>query len=170
MSGRPTLYTEAVAEEILGRISEGETLNQICRDEHLPAKSTVLLWVREDREGISDRYTRARELQQDCWADDIIEIADDSRNDWIERETKSGRIVTVLNEEAVARSRIRVDNRKWLLSKRDPARFGDKLELSGKLEMSNKTDEQLDARIAQLTGKAGAGGAAGGEGAAQETP
>jgi hypothetical protein len=109
--------------------------------------------VRDDREGFAAAYSCARDLQADCWADDIIEIADDSRNDWIEREIKSGRIIKVVNE-AIARAKLRIDTKKWLLSKLKPERYGDKLELSGKLDLSKKTDEQLDADLARLLAKA----------------
>jgi len=169
MTGRPPLYTEAIAEEICRRMSEGETLKQICRDEHMPDSRTVRGWVLEDREGFSPRYARARDMQLEAWAEEITEIAEDGSNDWMERETKSGRVITVVNEEAVQRSRLRIDSRRWLLSKLKPERYGDKLELSGKLDMNTKTDEQLDARIAQLIGKAGADRAAGGEGTPEET-
>ena len=170
MAGRPSLYTQALAEEICERIANGETLNQICRDEHMPERRTVVDWALNDRDGFSARYARARDAQLEHWADEIVEISDDGSNDWIERETKSGRVITVLNDEAVQRSRLRADNRKWLLSKLKPERYGDKLELSGKLDLNKQTDEQLDARIAHLIGKAGIAGAAGGEGAAGEAP
>jgi hypothetical protein len=170
MTGRPTSYTEALAEEICRRTAEGETLSQICRDEHMPPRRTVVDWVLDDRAGFSARYARARELLLERWADDITEIAEDGRNDWMERETKSGRIVKALNEEAVARSRLRIDSRKWLLSKLKPERYGDSLKLTGKLDMNNTTDEQLDARIAQLIGKAGVDRASGGEGQADQAP
>lgn len=153
MAGRTSDYTAALADEIAFRVSEGETLRQICRDDHMPAESTVRRWVLDDREGFATLYSRARDLQIDVWADDIIEIAEDGRNDWMERETKSGRI-TVVNDEAIQRSRLRIDTKKWLLSKLKPERYGDKLELSGKLDFSKKTDEQLDVELARLLAKA----------------
>jgi hypothetical protein len=61
----------------------------------------------------------------------ITEIADDGSNDWIERETKSGRMLTVPDQEHINRSRLRIDARKWLLSKLAPRKYGDKLELTG---------------------------------------
>jgi hypothetical protein len=168
MTGRPTLYTEALAEEICRRIADGETLKQVCRDEHIPADSTVRLWVLDDRDGFSARYARARDLHLEGMADEITEIAEDGRNDWMERETKSGRIVTALNEEAVARSRLRIDSRKWLLSKLKPERYGDSLKLTGQLDLNHKTDDQLNARLAQLLGKTGSDSDPGGAGAPEE--
>lgn len=157
--GRPNAYRQEMANEICRRIAEGETLRQICRDELMPARSTVQIWVVEDLGGFSGQYARAREVQLDHWVDEIIEIADDSSNDWLERETKSGRKIRVLDQEAIMRARLRIDTKKWLLSKLKPEKFGDSLKLSGSLDLNHKSDEQLDARIAQLLGKAGADGA-----------
>ena len=165
MTGRPTAYTEALAEEICARIAGGETLKQVCRDEHIPADSTVRTWVLDDREGFSARYARARDLHLEGMADDITEIAEDGSNDWMERETKSGRIIRTVNEEAVARSRLRIDSRKWLLSKLKPERYGDSLKLTGQLDLNHKTDDQLNARLAQLLGKTGSDSDPGGAGA-----
>lgn len=131
MAGRPSVYTEAIAAEICARLSAGETLRQICRSEHMPDERTVRGWVLDDREGFSPRYARAREMQFEAWADEITEISDDGTNDWMERESKDGSSQTVLNGEHVQRSRLRVDSRKWLLSKLKPERYGDKLQHSG---------------------------------------
>lgn len=136
--GRPTAYTEAIAKEICQRLAEGETLSQICRSEHMPARPTVILWVLDDREGFSDRYARARDLLLEYWADETIDIADDGSNDWMRRESKDGNEALVFNSEHSQRSRLRVDTRKWLLSKLKPERYGDKLELGGKLTIKHE--------------------------------
>jgi hypothetical protein len=170
IKGRPTLYSPEIADTILERIASGETLRQLCRSEGMPAESTVRLWVLDDRDGFSARYARARDMQLESWGDETIEISDDGSNDWMLREGKDGETSWVLNGEHVQRSKLRTESRKWIMSRLKPERYGDKLELSGKLDLTHKTDDQLDARIAQLLGQAGAGGAAGGEGAPGETP
>ncbi len=131
--GRPTLYTEDVAEEICSRIALGETLNQICRSTHMPARPTIVGWVMEDRQGFSDRYARARDLCLEHWADEVLEIGDDGTNDWMVREhgDDDKNASWVVNGEHVSRSRLRIDSRKWLLSKLKPERYGDKLQVGG---------------------------------------
>lgn len=128
--GRPTLYTEQAASEICHRISNGETLRGVCRSEHLPAASTVLLWVLEDREGFSERYARARELCLEAWADDVIEIGDDGTNDWMARHGEDN-VAWAANGEHISRSRLRIDSRKWLLSKLRPDKYGDRVQVAG---------------------------------------
>jgi hypothetical protein len=61
MSGRPTLYTAEIAERILDALVNGRSLSALCKDQGMPPPSTVLDWVREDREGFAARYQQARE-------------------------------------------------------------------------------------------------------------
>lgn len=128
--GRPTTKTPDRTEAILDRLAKGETLRGICRDEGMPPPSTVLEWVKDDRDGFAERYARAREAGAYAMADELLEIVDDGSNDWIERAQKDGRVETVLNAEHVQRSRLRADARKWLLSKILPRVFGDKLDMT----------------------------------------
>lgn len=125
--GRPSVYTQEVADLICARISEGESLRTICKDDALPTRSTVHLWVVQDREGFSDQYARARQAQAYKWAEDILDIADDGLNDTYVDENGKARI----DFDVIQRSRLRVDTRKWLLSKVLPKIYGDKLAVVG---------------------------------------
>jgi hypothetical protein len=70
---------------------------------------------------------RAREEQADYFAEEILEIADDATNDWMERRDREGNnIGWQENGEAMQRSRLRVDARKWLMSKMAPKKYGEK--------------------------------------------
>jgi hypothetical protein len=129
MPPRP-LYGADVIEAILLRLRAGETLRAICRDEGMPDHSTVLEWVRDDRDGFANRYAQAREAGVYAMADELLEIADDGTNDWTERQRKDGSTKNALNKEHVQRSRLRADTRKWLLSKILPRVFGDKLDVT----------------------------------------
>jgi hypothetical protein len=61
-------------------------------------------------------------------ADELLEISDDASNDWMARRAKSGDIESVPDNEAVQRSRLRVDTRKWLMGKLKPKKYGDKIQ------------------------------------------
>lgn len=127
--GRPTAYTEVIAHEIIERLTDGETLNAICRDEHMPDARTVRRWALDLKHPFSPRYTKAREIGYHKMADDIVEIADDGRNDWMEKHGEDD-LGWKANGDHIARSRLRVDTRKWLLSKALPKIYGDKLALT----------------------------------------
>lgn len=132
MTGRPSTYSEEIAERICARLAEGRSLRSICKDSDAPGLSTVTAWVRT-RPEFQARYALAREAQADALADEILDIVDDATNDWVTRERKDGSTETVLDAEHVQRSRLRVDARKWLAAKMAPKKYGDvqKLEHSG---------------------------------------
>jgi hypothetical protein len=161
--GRPTKYTEAVAAEICQRVGEGETLNQICRDAHMPARPTVVSWVLQNKEGFSDIYARAKELQLEHWADEIIDVADDATNDFMERKNGDDKESSwVLNGEHVQRSRLRVDSRKWLLAKLKPKVYGEgtqRVEV-GKPGEFAELEDMSDAELADIARGSGSGVAA----------
>lgn len=122
--GRPSDYSADIAEAICAGLAEGKTLRAVCRAAGMPSEVTVRRWALEDREGFSAQYGKAREIGYQRMADEILEIADDSSCDSIvDGETGAERI----NSEFVARSRLKVDTRKWLLSKALPKIYGDKI-------------------------------------------
>ena len=82
----------------------------------------------DDREGFAAQYARAREVQFLAIADELLEIADDGRNDWMQRTGNDGG--WDLNGEHIQRSRVRIDTRKWMLSKMLPKVYGDKTEVA----------------------------------------
>jgi len=144
---KPMEYDEAVALEVCERLSQGESLRAICEDPAMPSHQTVYRWAAV-QPTFRTAYARAREAQMEGWADDIVEIADDATNDYIERIGKDGEVERVFDPEAVQRSKLRMDARKWLMSKLAGARFGDKLDvnLNATAEVAALSDEELERR------------------------
>lgn len=106
-AGRPTIYTQDLADEICSQLAEGISLRTICLPEEMPNKSTVFRWLRTHEE-FCDQYAKAKESSADALLEDMFSIADDQ-------------------DEDVARSRLRVDVRKWAASKLKPKKYGDKI-------------------------------------------
>lgn len=146
--GRPSMYSEALATTICERIANGESLTAICKDEGIPSKVTVFKWLKEHGEFVN-QYARAREMQADHYLDEIFEIADDGSNDWMERQVKGGAAVKAVDQEHIQRSRLRVDTRKWAMAKLAPKKYGEKLDLSLNLPM---TQEEVLAKLKALDG------------------
>jgi hypothetical protein len=126
--GRPTVFTQEIADRICGRIALGESLRSVCRDDEMPQESTVRHWAVSNYNGFFAQYARARELQVEAWADEIVEISDEGTNDWMVKQLRDGHIEKLPDHEHITRSRLRVDTRKWLMSKLKPAVYGDKLQ------------------------------------------
>lgn len=143
--GRPTDFTPEIATAICLRLMEGESLASICRGDDMPARSTVHLWLLEHRE-FSDSYTRAREVQGHNLADDTVEIADDGTNDWMERRRQDGSVEIVPNHEHIARSKLRIDTRKWMAAKLAPKKYGDRQTVEHEGTVGVEHSERADPR------------------------
>lgn len=126
--GRPSLYSEALVDEICDKIAtSNKGLHAICKDNDYPAVVTLMNWLNDpDKVYFLNKYVRARELQADFMAQEILDIADETEHDTIHHE-KFG---DMPNNEWINRSRLRVDSRKWLMSKLLPKKYGDKLDVT----------------------------------------
>jgi hypothetical protein len=120
--GRPSTFADEIFGQICDRLADGQTLSQICRDPEMPDRETVKRWTRND-DGRRRQYDMARQDGMDALADTIVDISWDTSND----TTTTERGTAVANHEWIARSRLKVDTIKFLMSKINPARYGDKL-------------------------------------------
>lgn len=153
--GRPTIRTDELEDEILSRLACGESLKDICSEDDKPNIGTVIRWLSKD-ETFAQRYARAREMQAEVLADQMLEIADDGTNDWMAKRDREGNLVGwQLNGEAVARSKLRLEQRRWYAEKLRPKVYGAKVAVGGdpdappiktthQLDVSNLTLEELD--------------------------
>jgi hypothetical protein len=123
------VYTEELAQEILVRLSDGESLSEICRDPKMPTHHAIHKWVHSNKEGFAARYTLAREFQAFLYADQVIDIADDCRNDWM-RRTDPENPGWEANKEHINRTRLRLDTRKWIAARILSRIYGDKVQNS----------------------------------------
>lgn len=136
---RPSIYSESLLERICEDLAQGIPLTQICRELQQEgiqvAPRTVRDWeADESKPEVSAAIARARELGEYALAEQCLEIADDARNDWMERAAGDGDEKALqFNGEHVQRSKLRIDTRLKLLAKFNPKRWGDKVsqEISG---------------------------------------
>lgn len=108
-AGRPSDYSENLADEICERIADGESLRAICRDAAMPNKSTVFRWLATNK-GFQDQYATSKEEQAESHADDLKDIADNCTDP--------------------QKARLQIDVRKWIASKLKPKKYGDKMEVA----------------------------------------
>ena len=116
--GNPVTFSPDVAAAIMLAYSNGISLRAACEPHGVP-RTTFLQWVEDDRDGIADKFLRAKKIAASTLADDCLEIADDGRNDWT--ETDRG---VQLNSEHVRRSELRIGLRKWLAEKYNSEMYG----------------------------------------------
>ena len=133
--GRPTDYTEDLGDLICEGVSRKTPLARLCdENDKLPNPRTVYRWLRTHKE-FCHNYTRAKEDQADYLVEEALTIADDAT---IEPADK----------------RIRVDTRKWIASRFNAKKYGDKQFVETKDTTEEITDEELNAKILELMGKA----------------
>jgi hypothetical protein len=106
------IKTPALLDEIIERVSLGEPLAQVCREERMPNVNTVARWMADDRD-FEQRFARARAVGYDAIAAECMKICDEE------------------NIEDVQRAKLRVETRLKLLAKWDPKRYGDRLQHTG---------------------------------------
>jgi hypothetical protein len=155
--GRPSSYTPQIAQTILSRIALGEPLEAICREPGMPCSATVRDWVDPKSrpkivpDSFSSEYARARAAGFDAIAAEALRIAD-TPQDGEEVITKPDGAQEFRRGDMLGHRKLQIDTRRWLLSKWDPKRYGDKLAFGGaddlppvKVEMS---DNEIARRIA----------------------
>ena len=126
---------------ILLEIEEGASLRSILRRDDMPSRYTFFEWLHNDEEK-TNQYARACEVRAEQIFEDILEIADETQGD--KKFTESGEII---DSEYVARSRIKIDARKWMLGKMHPKKYGDKLDVTSAGEKIQSTPSAINVRI-----------------------
>lgn len=130
VQGRPTLKTSELIEEICARIIGGQNIVNLCDAEDMPTRDSIHRWLATDN-NFSDKYVRACHLRREY--------------KFHEMERRA------LTVEDVNRARLLVDVVKWQLSKEDPKKYGDKMDVTsagekvvpilGVLSLPNTTDD-----------------------------
>ena len=115
-TGRPSDYLVEVADDICSLLASGESLNSICKRKGFPSRNTVYRWLREYKD-FRDNYARATDDRAESIFEEMLEIADGA-----EAETAS-----------IAKARLQIDARKWILGKMNPKKYSDKqtVEMTG---------------------------------------
>ena len=114
-------YSDKLADEIAIRLSAGQSLNAICKLEHMPHISTVFDWLGDPaKRSFADKYACAREQAAHCLFDQMIDIADDASNDLLKDGTP--------NNAAIARAKLRIETRQRVAGKLAPKVYGERIE------------------------------------------
>jgi hypothetical protein len=123
-------------DEIISLISDkGLSVRNILKQDDMPSSKTFYVWLDTDEVKVK-QYAHACEKRADAIFEDILTIADDTTRD--KKTTKDGEDIT--DNEVIQRSRLRVDARKWMVSKMNPKKYGDKIDMTtggDKIKTSN---------------------------------
>lgn len=142
----PMPYSETIGHQILERLADGESLKKICNpDEGMPSRPTFFKWLATN-DVFANSYARAREAQADALFDQTLDIADETIEDYIKRLHFEGATPEwVVNGEAIARSKLRIDTRKWMAAKLRPKKYGEQIVVDQTISAGDGLLELLDA-------------------------
>ena len=140
-------YNAAIIDYVCDELAKGRGLKTISLDkiDGMPNESVLRYWANNDAE-LAARYARARLIGNDVDFEQIDEWAGEEPP-----TLENGAIDNGWNNW----NRTRIDTRKWSLAKRQPGRFGDKLEIAGEIGMKNLSDDQVKAQAMALLAKIG---------------
>jgi hypothetical protein len=135
-------YTPEWSDKFCALVAGGKSVSSICKQPDMPSKQTIFTWLRVHPDFLK-AYQIATEERAEGYADEIIDIADDSVNDFV----SDGEGGTRVDLEHIARARLRVDSRKWICGKMKPKKYGDKV------ETTHEAGDSLAALLQAIDGK-----------------
>jgi hypothetical protein len=147
-TGRPSKYTPELVAEICQRLSTGEPLRQICRDEHMPHWTRMYGWMSQDPD-LSLQVARAREAGYDAMAEEALEIADTPRLG-AKKVFSSGAedgedSMTVTEEDMLGHRKLQIETRLKLLACWNPKKYGNKVQHAGDADNPLRIEVQSEA-------------------------
>lgn len=126
--GRPTLYSDELANDILDRIANGSNIHKITQLEGYPNRTTIYKWLDKNKD-FCNNYTRALEDRAHWRSDRLDQICDDLISGAIDDK----------------KARVLIDVQKWQAGKENPQRYGDKI------EKTIKGDKESPVAVLSLT-------------------
>ena len=140
-----SIYNATIARKICEQLMLKKSMREISEDPRMPSLRTVVRWLADPKlADFREMYYYARRVQAELRVDEIFEIADDSANDWKPVHNKDGDLVDWKpDNEAIQRSRVRIDTRKWFAAKLVPRIYGERTEID--LDVTGDLAELLKA-------------------------
>lgn len=119
--GRPTTYSDKLAQSICDRLSEGEPLRVICRSPGMPAWRTVYGWMAANAD-FKARFARARDIGFDAIAEESLTIIDSKP------KTHGTEFGPKVDPAYVQWQKNRAEQRLKLLAKWSPQKYGERIQ------------------------------------------
>lgn len=133
--------------ELLEWIADGNFLKPWCREPNRPSFKTVYRWKADDPD-FSKLFDEARLVGADAIAEEIIEIIDTEP-----QTTTTDRGTSCVDSGHVAWMKNRAWVRQQALAKWFPTKYGDRVQVDGKLTHEHTTMEMLNAARKRATGR-----------------
>lgn len=140
-TGRPSLYSKELINNICEKIANGKSLRSICSSDEMPSTSTVMLWLK-DKPEFSEQYARARGFQADMLFDQALDILHEDFKDNVE----------------VQAAKVRLDVIKWTAGKLAPKKYGEYKQVDANVTSIKRPDQMTDEELRIFLGNGASSG------------
>ena len=137
-STKTPTFCEDTALAVCEALMNGHTLVDIEQCDGMPSRSTLFRWLKQVPQFERD-YARARELQAEFYADEMVRLSRAARE-----ATLKERGQDKVDPGRVQALKLQVDALKWLMAHRAPKKFGHKVELEHSGDVSLSVVERLE--------------------------
>jgi hypothetical protein len=124
----------SVVNDICEWIASGKSLRAYCRQPGKTPLTTVMEWLNNpENDDFRNKYARAREIQAEVLADELMEIADEDKHDALKLQ----------------HDKMKIETRQWIAAKLLPKKYGNKLEFEDVSKQQRKlvivtTDKDIE--------------------------
>jgi len=129
--GRPTDYTDRLADKICEKVALGQSMRTICALETMPAMTTMFRWLREKDE-FRQQYETAKQECAELMVEDMLDIADNEAQEPLLVDgvpvIVDEKPVMVTSQVKIQHSRLKVDTRKFIAAKLKPKKYGERIQ------------------------------------------
>jgi len=128
-------------DEFLVQVASGKTNVDAAKAlEMMDGELNQLMTIILHDPSIREMYDEARKLQCETWADEMIEISDQTQGDHFVDDQGRLRV----DHDSVNRAKLKIGTRQWLMSRLHHERFGDKLTQKHEGELTVNHHDVLD--------------------------
>lgn len=143
-SGRPTIYTDELADELCVLIATtSKSIKTICAEnKHLPQKTIVFHWLYDDKHEFSGRYARAKAIQAELGAEECDDVLTECEEKYAYIDERGAKRI---DNGHVQLAKLKVENKRFMARQRLPKVYGDaKEETASAVPINVNIDLSLD--------------------------
>lgn len=123
VGGRPTLFSEDLAETICALIAAGASMQDLDSFPDIPSPATIYRWIEDDGD-FRRAYAAACALRADLLADEALDIAQEALgDDWAMAPDGDGYAAA---RECLGWAKLKIDTIRWRLAVMAPRKYGPK--------------------------------------------
>lgn len=152
-----TRWCPEIAHELCERMANGETIDQMAKEPHMPDGRSIRRWI-EQHPDFGQDYARARVAQMHAWADQIVKLSDENvETDYkvsvdldsadLEKIEENGVVIFRYKRKYIDRAKLMIDTRKWLMARIAAEDFGEKQQVSVTHSFDQREDDEIMAEL-----------------------